>query len=1262
MLELDTTLLTLANEHYQAGRLPDADRVYRQVLKQNPRSQPALSWLALIADQQGRLADSIAFYEQLLAVNPESAEVHSNFGAVLCRAGRVPEAIAQQQQALALKPDSADSHYNLGVVLFEAGQLEAAIEHYRRAIALRPGYANAHNNLGIALSGLGKVDEAIPHYLQAVALEPNHANAHNNLAVAFSNRGQIDDAIAHYQQALAANPNYVSAHNNLGTLFQQRGNFDEAEKCYRRAIALKPDYASAYDNLGTVLQEKGNVDAAIEHYQRAIALKPDAANAYNNLGSALKEKGRYEAAIASCQQAIRLDPDHADAHSNYGSVLVDRGDCQEAIAHFEHAIRIRPQHANAHLNLGIVLLMLGDFPRGFPEYHWRWQTRQCPDLRYPQALWDGANFAGKTVLLTAEQGFGDNIQFARYAPLVAQRGGTVVLACPRPLVRLMQSLPGIERCVDRDRVNVQTHFHVPLLDLPMILGTTVDTIPAEVPYLQAVPEAVPIPASDSFKVGIVWASNPANSTSSRRSCGLSHFLSLLQIPNLTLYSLQKEPSEADAAVLAAHPNIHDLRHQIQDFADTAAAIAQLDLVISVDTAVAHLAGALGKPVWTLLPKVPDWRWMLDRTDTPWYPTMRLFRQATAGDWDTVFLDVITALNAELGQARPLERYQTRLPETPETYLQRGFACYRQGQFEAAIGHYQRALSQRPNFPEAENNWGAALCQLGRLAEAIEHYDTAIRLNPTYAEAHLNLGIARLLLGDLRQGFAEYYWRWHTGTCSLAYPQALWDGSDLGGKTILLTAEQGFGDNLQFIRYVPLVAQRNARVIVACQKPLIRLFANLPGVERCIDRDTEAVQTHVHVPLLELPRILGTTLETVPAEVPYLGQPELARRTAINGDATPNRAGSLTVGIVWATHSTSSTAVQRSCGLNDFLPLFDMPGVTIVSLQKDLAPVETAWLKQKGIENLGEGFTDFADTAAAIARLDLLISIDTSVAHLAGAMGKPVWTLLPRVPDWRWLLDRSDSPWYPTMRLFRQTQAGEWTPVLEQVIEALKQQVGTLVEPIASDAIRLPATSPYRLQSGPQGTFLIDPATASDEPLESEVQLARSLIHSGDVVIEVGAQIGMHTALLSQAVGADGKVWAIEADQSRFQLLCANLALNHVTNTVAYPFTLEASITTPYGVAVSPLQTTIDQFFLVRCNGLKLNAATNALVILKGAEQTLRRCQPIVWLAGHELGLDVIRYLEMQGYEIYRHSEVNLFGIPVGRQMAVPEFQRVTANL
>lgn len=603
--------LNLAKKYYEAGSLAEAESMCRQVVQQEPHQVKALFWLALIADQMGKTAESVDYYTTVLDVQPDLAEAHGNLGSVLLKQRRLEEAIAHHRQSVVLMPESAQAHYNLAVALSCDNKIEDAIEHYQKALSLMPDYVVAHHNLGIAFCQQKKFEAGIYHYKRVIELEPNHASAYFSLGEALYQQKKLEDAIAHYRQAIAIQPEDYVAHNSLGVALKQQAQFEQA----------------------------------IDHFQQAIALEPHYVEAYVNLAATMRELYRNDEAIAYCQAALRLAPTNATVHNAYACILYSQEKFEAAIASFEESLRHDPDCAEVHSNLGMVLLHSGNFQRGFAEYFWRLKVHPTR-LRYEEALWNGADLHGKTILLTAEQGFGDQIQFARYATLLAKQGGEVVIGCPKQMVCLLATVPGVSRCVDSNKDSVETHFHAPLLELPRILGTTLDTIPATVPYVSPPTDStihLNTPPNTHLRVGMVWNPNPASPTFRKRSCPLSHLLDLLKISGIALYSLQKNVSDSDAELLQSYASVQALGEYFTDFADTAAAIAQLDLVISIDTSVAHLAGALGKPTWLLLPKCPDWRWLIDRDDSPWYPTMRLFRQQQLGDWNDVFIRVAAAL-------------------------------------------------------------------------------------------------------------------------------------------------------------------------------------------------------------------------------------------------------------------------------------------------------------------------------------------------------------------------------------------------------------------------------------------------------------------------------------------------------------------------------------------------------------------------------------------------------------------------------------------
>ncbi|MEA3226671.1 MAG: tetratricopeptide repeat protein, partial [Planctomycetota bacterium] len=456
-------------------------------------------------------------------------------------------------------------------------------------------------------------------YEQAIRLAPNHAGVYNNLAITLGTQERNDEAIANYQQAIRLEPGLVDAHYNLANIMREQGWHGEAIAGYRRALEMQADHAEAHNNLSRVLKECGNFAEAIESCEKAIALKPDFAEAHNNLGLLRRAQGQYA----------------------------------EAIVSFERALQIKPDYANAHWNYSLVLLAGGRFAEGWKEYQWRQKARLGAILdsqRREHSSWDGSQFVGKRLLIRYEQGMGDNLQFVRYAPMVKARGGTVIFETLKPLLGLLEGFDGIDELVEATpdgEPSVEFDLDAFILDLPRIFGAATETIPAAVPYLYADRAKVEHwrerLAGDNFKVGIVWAGSARHTNDNNRSCKLEDFKALAEVEAVRLYGLQKGGPATQAEQVGREMSFVNLGEEFTNFVDTAAVIENLDLVISVDTAVLHLAGAMGKKVWGLLPFDADWRWMLDRQDSPWYPTMRLFRQTRPGDWGGVFSRVADEL-------------------------------------------------------------------------------------------------------------------------------------------------------------------------------------------------------------------------------------------------------------------------------------------------------------------------------------------------------------------------------------------------------------------------------------------------------------------------------------------------------------------------------------------------------------------------------------------------------------------------------------------
>lgn len=1084
-------------------------------------------------------------------------------------------------------PDVPPAHQTLALAQqrFQAGEYEATLHLCQQVLRQQPQNLHALEILGLVHCQMGAYEQVIAPYQQLLTLKPDLPNVHHNLGMALAELGRVEQAIAHYQQAIALNPATQPAHPhaaawvalaaktyyNLGNAHRTQSRWQEAIEAYHQALSLQPDYAEAHHNLGFTLQLQGQLPAAIGAYQHALSLKPHYPDACNSLGSALKSLGQLEEAVAYFQQAIALKPSYPEAYNNLGLARYEQGQFRAAADCYQQALHLRPDYPEAHFNFSLLLLQLGYLRQGFQEYEWRWQRRDLAPRSFEQPIWAGGDLTNKTILIHAEQGLGDTLQFIRYAPLVQQRGGQVVVECQESLVPLLRSVQGIDRLIVKAEPLPTFDYHASLLSLPHLLGTTLEDVPAAVPYLVG-DRHHPLfssPPSTGLRVGFVWAGNPSNPNDHNRSAPLAALADLFTCPGVHFYSLQKEIKAEEVEQFVQWQQaglLTDWGTHLEDFADTAAAIASLDLILTVDTAVAHLAGALAKPVWVMLCQVPDWRWLWKRDDSPWYPTARLFRQTTRGDWSGVCQQVIEALthyqpepvepsagidqmrhwlrqdeltqaarvgwqvlsqNPQqaialmlLGQiadrrqqwstalsyfhraisvqptlaeahnrlgnvlqrqrrfAEAIPYYQQAIAHQPnyvEAHSNLGaayeeidcyadsIACYQaalqlrpdyadayynlgntyrsQGDFAAAVTAYRQAIALQPHYPMAHNNLGLALYDLAQPAAAIVEYDRAIALVPDNPDAHLNRGLARLIQGNLRQGFEDYEWRWRVVGGDFkplpAFSQPRWRGEDLQGKTILLWAEQGLGDTLQFIRYANLVRDRGGRVIVECQPSLQRLLSTLPAIAQVIAQGDPRPAFDTYSPLLSLPQVLGTRLDTVPAVVPYLHAPIVKPLTAPNGD--------LKVGIVWAGNPNHRGDRYRSCPFHHLLPLLQTPGVTFYSLQVGRSADLTAH-PSLTIHDLGAEFDDLADTAAAIAALDLVITVDTAVAHLTGALGKPVWIMLSYAPDWRWLLDRSDSPWYPSARLFRQSHAGDWGGVVADVIVALKALIPTTAPP------------------------------------------------------------------------------------------------------------------------------------------------------------------------------------------------------------------------
>ncbi len=665
--------LNLGNALQALDRPDAAAASYVRALELDPACVQAHSNLANLAQARGHAEDAIARYREALRLDPSFAEAHYNLGNALSALGREREAVASYRAALDARPDYPEALNNLANMLQSAGAFDEAVATYEAAVRLAPDSVRMLVNLGTALRAAGRFDDAIAHYERSLALDPDDAPAHYNLANAHYAAGALDPAEAGYRRATELRPDYVDAHFNLAKVLQERGDADGAIGRYRQALFVNPTMRGALFNLANLLQDLERTEEAIAAWQRLLEHAPNDADAHASLGNSLHAQGRIKDSLAAFERALALKPDFADAHYNYANALEDDRQIDAALDHYRRAVELRPAYVEAHWNRSLTMLRAGDFAAGWPEYEWRWRRPYSENLRrrLAQPLWRGEPLEGKRILLHAEQGLGDTLQFCRYVSLVAARGpAEIILEVPAALRGVMvDSLGGARpRVVAMDpsfpRGDSLPGFdlHCPLMSLPLAFGTTLDTIPAPSPYLRANPMKRALwqrrlAADRNPRIGLVWAGGirpndpQAVATDRRRSIALADLAPLAEAADVSWYSLQKGPRAAEAKRPPAGIVLIDRMDEVDDFTDTAALVMELDLVISVDTSVAHLAAGLGKPVWLLSRFDGCWRWLADRDDSPWYPTLRLYRQAAPAAWAPVIARLGRDVTAWCAQRR-----------------------------------------------------------------------------------------------------------------------------------------------------------------------------------------------------------------------------------------------------------------------------------------------------------------------------------------------------------------------------------------------------------------------------------------------------------------------------------------------------------------------------------------------------------------------------------------------------------------------------------
>ena len=559
--------------------------------------------------------------------------------------GRADEADRIYRAVLAVAPANADALHLLGVLEAQRGRADSALPLLRRAVAAAPQLAEFHRHLGEVEQMAGRRQEALQSFARALQIDPNDVSARTSAGAVLLELGQLQQAAEQFRIIALARPDDALAQGNWGHMLMRLGRVDEAAGVLQHACVATPDAGALWMQYAEAIWRSGRYDEAVALAQHAAQMLPDNPQALLILGNTLQTVGMLEEAERAYRHTMELDPRNFDAHSNLALTLLKMGQAQTALKLYDEILARWPGQNDAKANRSLALLTLGDFDRGLAEYEARWSSPHFAGQEHPGVRWDGvADVRRKTVLLTSEQGRGDTIQFVRYASLLADRGATVIVSCPSDLAELVKTVRGVSKVAISKEDRVTFDVFAPLASMPRLMHTTIATIPADVPYVRADDRRVAkwrerFANDPSLKVGIAWSGSPQHQNDKVRSARFADFAQLFDIEGLSFYSLQKGPSGADLNDKRVTP----LAHELTDYSDTAALLEAIDLIISVDTSVVHLAGALARPVWTLLARGPDWRWMLDRDDSPWYPTMRLFRQTKLHDWTSVIQRVAAEL-------------------------------------------------------------------------------------------------------------------------------------------------------------------------------------------------------------------------------------------------------------------------------------------------------------------------------------------------------------------------------------------------------------------------------------------------------------------------------------------------------------------------------------------------------------------------------------------------------------------------------------------
>jgi len=1054
-----------AFENHEAGNLDEAEKYYAALQKKNPDDPEILYWLAVLKNSQNKKIEA----EKLLSL---LIDKNSSF--------------------------SEESYIHLCSIFIGRKDEKIAEKYFLKGINTFPGSYRLLNDYGVFLSGTEKSDEAARYFEQAIKINPLFTDAIFNAAAEAERKTDYSKAEKYYLKVLEIIPNDFNAYINLANMKLKTKKFSEAEEYYKKALSIKNDF-DANNNLGFALQRQNKLEEAELYFLIALEINPGY-GVYYNLGNNFYLKAKFK----------------------------------EAQNYYQKSLEINPYYREAKIALSFIQLSMKNFKEGWKNFTYSLFPNPLTE-KAGIKKWGGEDLNGKTLLVYSEQGLGDNIHFARYIHHIKKMGAKVKFLCDKNLADIISNLEYAEFIHEIENPD-EIDFCCSLLELPSLLFDLGVDDHSLVKYIKtdsnkSEDNIINLP-DDKIKIGFVWKGNPNHQYDTFRSAELKNFFTLFEIKNACFYSLQITDAEEIEILTKENLNFYTTNLKSKDLTEF---VSKLDLVITVDTMIAHLAGTLGIPVWILLAKVCDWRWGAEGIESYLYPSAKLFRQQELGNWEPVFKEIkenlLKLTNSEkfarteqemLADAHKLidQKEYTKaevllknaallFPDSEEIFLLSGYLnqicgnlsealksnlnvikinpsnhtaysnmgvvlkdlkrfdeaekslsiaikindsnaiaynnmaiiSHLKGDFEKSRIYLEKALAINPLYHEAYINLSNYYDTTGDTTKALESIEKAIEIAPQSADAHFNKSVILLKEGYNLEGWKEYEWRKKKAEYqkrNFSIPELI--STDVYGKTILVYDEQGYGDTIQFARYIEFLKHKGAKVILECHKSLVRLLKICKGITEVYSRgelNEKEFKIDYQTALLSLPLLLYKEISEIPANVPYL---EADERQDLIWHENYSFKSAYKIGIFWR-GKQPVTNLQRAANLKFFEHIAKIENVKIFSLQKEgITEEENEMMAEFGIKDLSSELGDFKDTASVIKALDLVITIDTSVAHLSGALGLKTWLLLSKRADWRWYRGIDYSPWYPSMKLFRQENYNDWKTVFEKIYEELNTEL------------------------------------------------------------------------------------------------------------------------------------------------------------------------------------------------------------------------------